>query len=126
MALIHFDYEEFDSPDEVGSGMPTIYGGKMCKHFLHKLDNARELAGIPFVITSGYRTIEHNKKVGGVENSAHIELPCRAVDIKCTNSVERKKIITALISVGLHRRLGIAENFIHVDDSDKVEAIWLY
>lgn len=124
--LEFFDFEEFASPDEPNSGLPTNDGGKMSLDFLHKLDMARKLAGVPFKITSAYRTKAHNKKVGGVENSAHTEVPCKAVDIYCDNSVNRKKIINALLSVGLCRRMGIAEMFIHTDDSDKPSAIWLY
>lgn len=124
--LEHFDFEEFDSPDEVGSGLPIQDGGKMCLDFMHKLDMARKLAGVPFRITSAYRTKEHNKKVGGVENSAHTHVPCKAVDIYCDNSVDRQKIINALVSVGLNRRMGVDKFFIHTDDSDKPSAIWLY
>ena len=32
--------------------------------FLAKLDEAREYAGIPFVINSAYRSPEHNAKIG--------------------------------------------------------------
>ena len=39
---------------------------------LEKLNAARRIAGIPFVITSGYRCEIHNKAVGGKETSAHI------------------------------------------------------
>lgn len=45
-----FNYSEFDSPDEPGSGH------YMDQEFLDMLDEARSRAGIPFVITSGYRT----------------------------------------------------------------------
>jgi hypothetical protein len=37
----------------------------MDKHFLRLLDNARQIAGIPFKINSGFRTPKHNEKVGG-------------------------------------------------------------
>ncbi len=123
--LIHFDFEEFDSPDAVGSGLPTSDGGKMNIDFLHKLDRARAIAKTPFKITSGYRTKEHNEKVGGRVGSSHLK--GIAVDIACNNSVERSKILKGLFEAGLGRRVGIASNFIHVDaDYDKPAAIWLY
>ena len=34
MVLNYFNFQEFDSPDEIGSGMPTEQGGKMNKEFL--------------------------------------------------------------------------------------------
>ena len=45
-----FTYEEFDSPDVPGSGH------QMREEFLDKLDQAREIAGVPFRINSGMRS----------------------------------------------------------------------
>jgi len=122
--LKYFDFEEFDCPTLEGSGLPTSDGGKMCIDFLKKLDEAREIANVPFVITSGYRTPQHNLDVGGRVGSSH----CKglAVDIACNNSGDRVKILTALIQVGF-RRIGIHKSFIHSDlDHDKPNALWLY
>ena len=125
--LKYFNFEEFDSPDVIGSGLPVADGGKMCIDFLHKLDEARDIAGIPFKITSAYRSTAHNLKVGGRIGSSHNKVPCKAVDIYCDNSANRSKILNALQKVGLGRRCGIASNFLHVDDDlDKDAACWLY
>ncbi len=122
--LKHFDFEEFDCPTLEGSGLPTTDGGKMNLDFLHKLDEARELAGVPFKITSGYRSPQHNLDVGGRVGSSHIK--GLAVDIACVNSHQRQKILTALIQVGF-KRIGIGKTFLHTDlDNDKPNAIWLY
>lgn len=97
----------------------------MQPHFLLKLDEAREYAGIPFVINSAYRSLKHNKKVGGKPNSSHIK--GLAVDIRCNTSRNRFIILDALIAVGFNR-IGVADTFIHVDldlsKSDNV--IWTY
>ncbi len=124
MVLNYFNFQEFDSPDEIGSGMPTEQGGKMNKEFLFKLDEARMLAGTPFRITSGYRTEAHNKKVGGVKGSSHTK-GC-AVDIAVNSGLQRSAIVCALAKVGF-TRIGIAKTFVHVDlDKEKQNSIWLY
>ena len=98
---------------------------KMDKTFLLRLDEARERAGIPFVINSAYRTPEHNAKIGGKPNSSHLK--GLAVDISVTNSRQRFIVLNALLEVGF-TRIGIADTFIHVDlDSGKSkEVIWTY
>jgi hypothetical protein len=96
------------------------------KHeLLEKLDEARHIAGIPFVLNSGLRTPEQNKQAGGSPNSAH--LTGEAVDIRCRNSAERHKIVTALYQVGF-KRVGVAETFVHADISETLpqEVMWLY
>ncbi len=76
------------------------------------LDAAREEAGVPFIITSGCRCGEHNRKVGGSENSAHLR--GLAADIRVSGSQARFKIKKALYSNGA-KRIGHHKLFVHVD-----------
>ena len=94
-------------------------------HFIDKLQLARSLAGVAFVITSGYRCEEHNRKVGGVPKSSHVK--GLAADIHCPTSSRRWRIIEALIKAGF-KRIGIGETFIHVDkDPHKpMPIMWTY
>ena len=96
----------------------------MSKEFLFVLDEAREIAGIPFIINSAYRSPEHPLSIKN-PSSSHIK--GLAVDIKATDSETRFKIVQALIEVGFNR-IGIADTFIHVDlDLDKTQnVIWTY
>ena len=96
----------------------------MNKDFLFVLDEAREFAGIPFVINSAYRSPEHPLSI---KNSSSSHIKGLAVDIKATDSITRFKIVKALIEVGF-TRIGIADTFIHVDlDLDKTQnVIWTY
>jgi zinc D-Ala-D-Ala carboxypeptidase len=93
--------------------------------FLAKLDEARELANIPFTINSAYRNADQNARVGGKPNSSHLR--GLAVDIRVNDSSTRYIVLNALISVGFNR-IGVEGSFIHVDDdkskSDKV--VWTY
>ncbi len=117
MKLKYFKIDEFRCP----------CCGKvdMDEGFLQLLDHARGLAQIPFRITSGFRCEKHNREVGGKPDSAH--LSGHAVDIFVHSSKDRFKIVKSLIDVGF-RRIGIAHNFIHVDNdtSKPWGVIWLY
>ena len=92
--------------------------------FLAKLDEAREYAGIPFIISSAYRSPQHPESIKN-PTSSHIK--GLAVDISVKDSRTRFLILDALIAVGF-TRIGIAGTFIHVDlDLDKSQnVIWTY
>lgn len=105
------------------------------------LDRARHRAGIPFIVTSGYRTPEDNFAVGGVTDSAHVS--GHAIDLRCTNSRHCFLIVRSLVAEGLRRivvgirlekdymgKVNLAYHNVHVDnDADKPQdliAIKLY
>ena len=71
LPLRHFSTVEFRCKCGCGVGME-----KMDADLLQMLDEARELAGIPFPLSSAYRCPKHNKAVGGAHLSAHSRL-CR-------------------------------------------------
>ena len=93
--------------------------------FIAKLQDARNIAGIPFVITSGYRCLKHNKAVGGEPDSSH--LVGVAADIRTRTLLERFSIINGLMKAGF-TRLGIGKKHVHVDmDVWKPQRlIWLH
>ena len=71
------------------------------KEFVALLDNARHIANVPFIISSGYRTPEHNADVGGVNNSAHCT--GHAIDLVVNDNMVAGSILKGLYSVGLTR-----------------------
>lgn len=95
------------------------------EEFVAKLDQARHLAGIPFVITSGLRTLEKNQSVvGAVPNSSHLK--GLAVDLRVSSSHEVALICDAAKAVGITRRgiyvdRDMVPRHIHLDiDPEKV------
>lgn len=104
---------------------PCCGSGGFLPDFRDKLNKAREIADIPFIINSGFRCPSHNTDIGGSQTSSHM-IGC-AADIKCDNSHNRYLILNALIRVGFNR-IGIAKTFIHVDDdmAKPSELIWMY
>lgn len=124
--LRYFAFEEFDSPDEPGSGT------RMDFQFLKLLDEARHRAGVPFRISrgGGYRTKAYNRNLcmrnpNASPTSSHLK--GLAADIACQDSRERYLILSALLAVGLNR-VGIARTFIHVDDdpAKPEDLCWTY
>ena len=89
------------------------------------LQDLRDFLGQPVIITSAYRCPEHNKRVGGVPDSAHVR--GYAVDIKCPSSGYRYQVLRFLLR-NLITRIGIGKNFIHFDiDPDKpYGVVWDY
>lgn len=88
-------------------------------------DAVREAAGIPLVINCAYRSPEWDRSKGRSGNSAHCR--GRAIDIRCTTSENRMKIIAAAVEVGV-KRIGIGKNYIHLDTDDSLpqNVIWHY
>jgi zinc D-Ala-D-Ala carboxypeptidase len=69
------------------------------------LDQARGIAGIPFIITSGYRTPDQEAALkGGVSQSAH----CLglAVDLACSDDHSLQLMLKGLLAAGF-ARIGI-------------------
>lgn len=90
--------------------------------FLAQLEKAREIAGVPFVINSGYRCEKHNREVGSTSRN-HVS--GKAADIRATDGPTRGKILKGLYRAGF-TRTGIGKTYIHVDSMDAVESAWLY
>ena len=121
----NFVASEFASPDLLGSGE------NMKDEFMELLQESRVIAGVPFRITSGFRTQAYHDDLGrrgyktSKGRSAHQD--GYAADIACKDSTRRWLIINSLLLAGFNR-IGIASTFIHVDNSPKKSpnCIWTY
>lgn len=92
--------------------------------FLAQLEKAREIAGVPFVITSGYRCPAHNKAIGSTSEN---HPSGKAADIQATDGPTRGKILKGLYRAGF-QRVGISfeKGFVHADTMDDIESCWHY
>ena len=119
ISLNYFNDEEFKR------AVPACSLSDMDEDFMARLDIAREVAGVPFIINSAYRTRDYEKSKGRPGTSQH----CygRAVDLCCRSNDVRFRIVDALLVAGF-RRIGIAQTFIHVDSGypNASPLIWLY
>lgn len=96
--------------------------------FIEKLVLLRKYAGIPVIVTSGYRSPEKNKSViGAIPDSSHTK--GLGADIKVASSRQVFLIVMAAHQAGINR-IGIYVNsawepiHIHLDiDPDKISNV---
>ncbi len=89
--------------------------------FVRVLDTARAIAKVPFIITSGYRTPEHNKAVGGVSNSSHVK--GLAVDLAVKDNMTRTRILRGLLTCGTDLFIEDCRKHIHVDMDNSIHSM---
>ena len=116
---------KYFSEEEFKSCSPSCSLQDMKQTTMSKLDTAREIAGIPFVLNSAFRSSAHDRSRGRSGTGAHTL--GRAVDIRCNTDRNRFLILEALLKAGFHR-IGVSKTFIHADDSQghSQDIVWLY
>ena len=94
-------------------------------HLVYLLDTLRKIISAPIIITSGCRCKEHNKLVGGKNNSAHLK--GLAVDIRVASDKYRYQLIRIALTMEFNR-IGISKKFIHldIDETKTQDVVWLY
>jgi len=112
----HFTYGELNC--RCGCGMECDI------RLVEKLEALRLIIEEPIIIHSGARCPNHNKAVGGADDSWHMK--GLAIDTYVRNSRHRRKLVENAIAVGF-TGIGIAKIFTHLDLRPAEEAlIFLY
>lgn len=98
---------------------PCCNRNNISHDLVNRLDRARQLAGVPFRINSGYRCHSYNSspRIKGKPRSAHLK--GLAVDIHCPTGSLKGVILPSLYAVGI-KRVGIYKTFIHADIDDNL------
>lgn len=122
--LIRTNYvPRYFSEGEFARCTPPCRMSDLHSELLYRLDLLRERVGEPIIITCAYRTIQYEHEHGRDGTSQHcIGL---AVDVKCTNSALRQKIIKEASFLDF-TGIGIASTFIHLDLRRGTPVCWLY
>lgn len=106
--LKHFTAAEFNYPDAMGF------------EFMQWLDKLRTALRFPIKISSDHRPPERNAAAGGKSRSAHLDIPCEAVDISSASldNAKRFKLVHTAMALGC-RRMGLYENgSVHLDRAE--------
>jgi len=110
----HFKLEEFASKD--GSVTPSEVVNNLLS-LAHNLEILRGFVNTPIKINSGYRSVDHNKAVGGAKNSQHLIGKAADIVVRGFTPKEIKIILEGLIRIGaiLEGGIGVYETFTHYD-----------
>lgn len=111
----HFKAGEFRCK---GSGGPWPVAAAL----VELLEKIRVDTGKGVTITSGYRTWDHNQRVGGVVSSRH--LYGMAADVAVATPTSAWAVAQVAHRLGC-RRIGVATTFTHID-VDAGTAYWIY
>ena len=110
----NFSLSEFDCKD--GSELPTA----LLPNVLDLADNLqvlRDYLGVPVSINSAYRSLEHNRKIGGATNSQHLLAKAADIVVESKSPEQVANIIKYLISEGkmMQGGLKVYNTFTHYD-----------
>ena len=105
----NFCEDEFRSADGKESPYPHVV-----RHELYDLLNEIRVAfGNPIIVNSGYRSPEHNRAVGGVDNSLHCQ--GLAADIRPRDAKDLERLQALCDKLNPRGGVGFYKTFVHVD-----------
>jgi uncharacterized protein YcbK (DUF882 family) len=74
----------------------------------------REAAGgRPMIVLSAYRTVDHNRRIGGARFSQHLQ--GRALDVAPPDGVSVEQLRRMALKIPAIRGIGVYATFLHID-----------
>tara|TARA_B100002019_G_C21199216_1_gene563058 strand:- start:589 stop:960 length:372 start_codon:yes stop_codon:yes gene_type:complete len=110
----NFRLSEFDCKD--GSELPSQLLPNVVE-LAENLQALRDFVGLPIKINSSYRSLEHNAKIGGSQNSQHLFAKAADIVIESKSPEQVANIIKHLIDEGRMKQggIGVYKTFTHYD-----------
>ena len=110
----YFKLSEFHSKD--GVKVPDKYYCNL-QELMNNLDVLREELKTTIRINSGFRSVAHNKAVGGVSNSEHLYGKAADLNVPALSPKKVKDTIETLIKAGKMKEggVGLYPTFVHYD-----------
>lgn len=110
------NFNSFEFACKDGTLVPDKYRSNMLE-LAKNLQVLRDHFGLPIHINSAYRTVRHNKAIGGSPSSQH--LFCKAADIVIAGKTPKQvaRAIKTLIKQGKMKEggIGLYNGFVHYD-----------
>lgn len=97
---------------DVSTAVPKCDLSDLNPRFVETLILAQRMCGIPFTITSAYRSQAYERTKGRKGSSSH----CKglAVDVSTIDSHTRFKVLVGAVLAGVPR-IGVGKRFLHLD-----------
>jgi uncharacterized protein YcbK (DUF882 family) len=110
----NFSLAEFASADKAAPSGEVL---KNLTELAKNLEVLRKHIGQPIRVTSGFRSKEHNKKIGGALNSYHVLGMAADIQVSKMTPEQVAKAIELLIAEGKIKEggLGIYRTWVHYD-----------
>lgn len=110
----NFKWSEFESKD--GAPMPADAKANI-KALAKELEKIRAAFNLPLNINSGYRSPEHNKRIGGVSDSQHVKGKAADFTIPGRTPKQIAIVLEGLIAEGKLKQggIGVYSNWVHYD-----------
>ena len=112
----NFSLSEFNCRDENNTPVPDeLYAN--VKKLAEQLQVLRDYLGVPIHINSGYRTMAHNKVIGGEKNSYHLKGMAADITVRDLTSSKVNFAIDYLIGEKRMKQGGLGHyvGFTHYD-----------
>ena len=115
----NFSKSEFESKD--GSHMPLDVLQNI-QVLAQQLQVIRDEIGQPISITSGYRSPNHNARIGGAKHSYHVRGMAADIQVAGIHPMDVKKIILKLMNEGKILKGGLKayKSWTHVDTRGEI------
>ena len=112
----NFTLGEFHCKDAARTPVPEPIRGNV-QQLMEQLEVLRSELGKAILVTSGYRTVAHNKEVGGETNSMHLCGMAADIKVSGVTAAEVHATIERLIREGKMKQggLGLYNSFVHYD-----------
>lgn len=112
---VHLSWDELKCRD--GTLYPEVWKTTRAIKLSNVFETIRSMFGNkPIRVLSAYRTVSHNRSIGGARNSQHIQ--GRALDLKPPNGYTVKQFYDVIKSIapdlGING-IGLYRTFVHVD-----------
>jgi len=110
----NFSLDEFASADGAAPNGEVL---KNLTELAKNLEVLRKHLGQPIRVTSGFRSKEHNKKIGGALNSFHVLGMAADIQVAKVKPEDVAKAIELLIKEGKMKEggLGVYRTWVHYD-----------